>query len=209
MRLYILDTNFFFNLEIKSGFGKNATEIITNFTEVARELKQQKKAEFIMPPRIVDEFLTFVTKDDVYVREFLTVVTIKSPSIGHIQFPGAVFYQLVEEMRDRSYKGLRIAEESVDAAAKKMQGATDLSHIEYQKTVGEIVTKLRERYRQATRFNFLDSVADLDLISLAKELDGTVVSSDEGVLRWGRIFGVTEMPADLFRAHLLSLEAEK
>ena len=205
MQNFILDTNFFFNLEIKSGFGKNATEIITNFTHVAKEARKQKKAEFYMPPRIVDEFLTFVTKEELYVQDFLNVITIKSPAINHIQFPAAIFYQLVDETRDRSYKGLRIAEEQVDAAAKKMQGATDLSHIEYQKTVGEIVTKLRERYRQATRFNFLDSVADLDLITLAKELDGTVISSDEGVLRWGRLFGVKEMPADLFRSSLLSL----
>lgn len=205
MNVYILDTNFFFNMEIKSGFGKNAKEIITNFTALAKEVKGAKKAEFYMPPRIVDEFLTFVTKDDRYVQEFLTVVTIKSPSINHIQFPAAVFYQLVDEIRDRSYKGLRIAEESVDAAGKKMHGATNLSHIDYQKTIGEIVTKLRERYRQATRFNFLDSVADLDCITLACELDGTVVSSDEGVLRWGRLFGVKEMPADLLRSHLLSI----
>lgn len=206
MTRYILDTNFFFNLEIKSGFGKNATEVITNFTELAQKIKKAKKAEFYMPPRILDEFLTFVEKKDAHIEDFLNLVVIKSPDVSQIAFPAAVFYQLVDEIRDRSYKGLRIAEELVDTGAKKMQGATDLSHMEYQKTIGEIVTKLRERYRQATRFNFLDSVADLDVIALARELEGVVVSSDEGVLRWGRIFGVKEVPADLLRSQLMSLD---
>ncbi|OGK49733.1 hypothetical protein A3A56_03960 [Candidatus Roizmanbacteria bacterium RIFCSPLOWO2_01_FULL_40_32] len=74
--------------------------------------------------------------------------------------------------------------------------------MEYQKTMGEVVTKLRERYRQATRFNFLDSVADLDLIVLVRELDAYLVSADEGVIRWGRMFGVKEVAADMLLKRL-------
>lgn len=204
METFILDTNFFFNLEIKSGFGDNPKEIIINFTKISLELKKSKAASFFMPPRVVDELLTFVSKDEGYVNDFLSVVSIKSPHTSKIQFPAAVFYQLVDEIRDRSYRGLRIAEEATDQAGQKMSSAGPLPKMEYQKTIGDIVTKLRERYRQATRFNFLDSVADLDLIVLAKELDGFLVSSDEGVLRWGRIFGIKEVPADLLQKRLQS-----
>jgi hypothetical protein len=46
MENYVVDTNFFFNLEIKSGFGDNPKAIIIRFTEIARKLKAEKKAEF-------------------------------------------------------------------------------------------------------------------------------------------------------------------
>lgn len=205
METYILDTNFFFNMEIKSGFGENSRDVIANFTKLASELKKAKKAEFLMPPRIVDEFLTFVVKDDAYVQDFFTVIQVKSPTTTALEFPAAVFYQLVDEIRDRSYRGLRIAEELVDSAGQTMLGKQELTKMEYQKSIGDVVAKLRERYRQATRFNFLDSVADLDLITLSKEANGFLVSSDEGVLRWGRIFGITELPAWQLQARLHSL----
>ena len=68
--------------------------------------------------------------------------------------------------------------------------------------MGEIIKKFRLRYRQATRFGFLDSTADLDLIVLTKEIDGFLVSTDEGVLLWGKTFGVKIMSALGFRRRL-------
>jgi predicted DNA-binding protein (UPF0278 family) len=44
----------------------------------------------------------------------------------------------------------------------------------------------------------LDSLGDLDIIMLAKELDGTVVSTDEGVMTWARKFGVKEISPSSF-----------
>ena len=79
-----------------------------------------------------------------------------------------------------------------------MQGKTDLSKKDFEISIGEVVKKFRDRYRQATRFGFLDSLADLDIIMLSQELEGTLVSTDEGVLHWGRVFGVKEMPASVF-----------
>ena len=209
MEKYVIDTNFFFNLEIKSGFGKNSKEIIVNLTEIIKKLNPPaggaKKAEFFMPQKIVDEFLSFFDSQPDYVKDFLSQVTIKSPDTSALQFEARVFYKLIEDIRARSYRGLQIAEEEVVKAAEKMMGKEKRSKIEFQKNIGEVIKKLRERYRQATRFGFLDSLADLDLITLTKELDGFLVSSDEGVLKWGRVFGVKEIPADLFYKRLHSL----
>ena len=205
MDSFIIDTNFFFNLEIKSGFGKNPNEIITSLTDMAKKLKKEKKAELFMPASIVDEFKTFMEEGSEIAKELLATVTVKSPNMENIKFPASVFYKLVDESRSRSYRGLQIAEEIADQAGKLMLAKQDLSKIDYQKTIGAVINKLRERYRQATRFNFLDSVADLDLIVMAKELDGSLVSSDEGVIRWGRIFGIKEISPELFRSRLVSL----
>lgn len=204
MEKFVIDTNFFVNLEIKSGFGRNPKEIVINFTNFGKKLKQKDRVEFFMPPKIVEEFLSFFKKED-FVRDFLNIITIKSPEITKLQFPAAVFYQLVNEVRERAYRGLRVAEEAVEKGSRKVVGKTLVNKIEFQKTIGEIIANLREKYRQVTRFNFLDSVADLDLIVLAKEIDGFLVSSDEGVIRWGRVFGIKEMPPSLFQDRLVSL----
>ncbi len=204
MEKFVIDTNFFINLEIKSGFGKNAREVVCSFTEIALSLKQKKKAEFFMPPRIVEELLGFFKNED-FVKDFLKIITIKSPARLDLQFNADVFYTLVDEIRERSYRGLRIAEEAVNHAGHVMAGKTNIDKITFEKTIGESVKILREKYRQATRFNFLDSVADLDLIVLTKEQDAFLVSSDEGVMRWGRQFGVKEIMPHLFKERLVSL----
>lgn len=204
MEKFIIDTNFFINLEIKSTFGKNPKEVIINFTDLANQVKKEKKGEFFMPPKVIDELLSFFNNED-FIKDFLHTISIKSPEIAKLQFSASVFYQLIEEIRERSYRGLRIAEASVEEGAKKLMGQSHLSRQDFQKTIGETIKTLREKYRQATRFNFLDSVADLDLITLTKELDGFLVSSDEGVLRWGRIFGIKEITPGLFRERLFSL----
>lgn len=199
MDSYIIDTNFFFNLEVKTGFGSNAHDVITNFIELAKKLKAEKKVEFFMPASVARETSEFTsnTASEEDIKTLLTYITIKSPDVSKVEFPATIFYTMVDEIRTRSYRGLTVAQEQVEAGAQLMSSKTFENKIEYQKGLGDVITKLRDRYRQATRFNFLDSVADLDLIVLAKELDGYLVSADEGVLRWGRMFGVKEVPAEL------------
>ena len=199
MEKFVIDTNFFFNLEIKTGLGNNPKEIIIEFTRLARQLKTTKKAEFYMPPSIVDELLTFVDKDDEYVKNFLELITIKAPDLNSIQLSANVFYQLVKEARERSYRAMKVAEEIVDQTGNKMMKKAELSKVEYQQQIGELITKLRERYRQATRVKFLDSPADFELIALAKELNGQLITSDEGVLIWGRKIGVSEIIPNLVK----------
>ena len=199
MERFVIDTNFFFNLEIKTGLGNNPREIIIEFTRLARELKSKKRAEFYMPPSIIDELLTFVSQDDDYVKDFLELIIIKAPDLNSIQLSANVFYALVKEARERSYRAMKVAEEVVDAAGKKMLEQSDLSRIDYQKQIGEQITKLRERYRQATRVKFLDSPADFELIALAKEIGGQLITSDEGVLIWGRKIGVSEIIPNLVK----------
>jgi RNA ligase partner protein len=206
MEKFVIDTNFFVNLEIKSGFGNNPKEVIGGFTNLANRLKKENKSEFFMPPRILDEFFGFFENYPAIKKDFSNTITIKSPDVFNLQFPAGVFYQLVDEIRKRTYRGLRIAEEAVEDGARKTTGKK-LNKIEFEKTIGSTIKNLRERHRNATRVNFLDSVADLDLIVLTKQIDGFLISSDEGVLRWGRVFGVKEVPPRLFRERLLSLLA--
>jgi len=158
-----------------------------------------KQAKLYMPPRIVEEFLSFFeNKEQEIVKKLLAEITVKSPTIDSFQFPASVFYALVDDIRNRSYRGLRTGEEEIEQATKSFMNTSALSKMEFQKKVGVHIKGFRDRYRQATRVGFLDSVADLDIIVLAKEIDGTVVSTDEGLLKWSRLFGVKEMSPLVF-----------
>jgi len=203
MDKYILDTNLFFNMGSGLNMGKNTESVVKNMTLLIQKAKINNIATFFMPPRIVDEFLSFFEdKNQLFIKDFLAQIIIKSPDYHKLNISGTVFYDLIEDVRGRSYRGLTISEEEITSAGKLMIGKIEMDKREFQTTIGAVIKKFRERYRQATRLGFIDSVADLDLIILAKEQDGFLVSSDEGVLKWGRRFGAKEMPALFFATRL-------
>lgn len=206
MDKYIVDTNIFFNMAAGINLGKKTEEVVKNITRASKILKNTGKGEVFSPPRVVEEFLSFFEdKEQVFIKEYLASLTIKSPEIDKISIPAAVFYRLLEDIRTRSYRGLNIGEEEINIAGKTMAGAGEMSKKDFEIKIGAVVRAFRDRYRQATRAGFLDSLADLDLILLAKETNGLLVSTDEGVVRWGRAFGVKEMPAPVFGTKMVSL----
>jgi RNA ligase partner protein len=206
MENFILDTNLFFNIGAGLEMGKTTETIVVKLTEIIKKFKKNSKANFYMPPRIVDEFLSFFEKkDQEFIKNFLSVINIKSPNPSNINFSSQIFYRLVEDIRTRSYRGLNIAEEEITRTGEALVGKKFESKKDFQIAIGKFIKNFRDRYRNATRTGFLDSVADLDLIVLSKEIDGFLVTSDEGVLSWGRVFGVKEMPASVFQKRLEDL----
>lgn len=189
------------------GLGSSTEEVVKRTTVIIKTAKKEKEAAFYMPPRIIDEFLSFFEdKKQPFLKEFLSEVVIQSPTTGLVVFSANVFYQLIEDTRKRSYRGLAVAEEEIQNAGRRMSGGQVVGKKEFEIAIGPVVKTFRERYRQATRTGFLDSVADLDLIVLSKELGGYLVTSDEGVVFWGRLFGVKEMPAPVFGAKMKRYE---
>jgi len=206
MESFILDTNLFFNIGAGLEMGKNTEEIVVKLTETIKKLKKNSKANFYMPPRVVDEFLSFFEdKEQGFIKNFLSVVDIKSPNSSGADFSSKIFYQLIEDIRNRSYRGLNIAEEEIIKAGEMTSGKKYESKKDFQIEIGKFIKNFRNRYRNATRTGFLDSVADLDLIVLSKEVNGFLVTGDEGVLSWGRSFGIKEMPASVFQKRLEDL----
>jgi len=181
-------------------FGGTTEMVMQNMTLCGKE------AKLFMPPRIVEEFLSFFeNKEQEVIKRLLAEITVKSPNIDSFQFPASIFYTLVDDIRNRSYRGLRTGEEEIEQAAQSFMGAQSLTKMDFQKKVGVQIKGFRDRYRQATRVGFLDSIADLDIIVLAKELDGIVVSTDEGLLKWSRLFGVKEMSPSVFGEKMRAL----
>jgi len=208
---FILDTNLFFNTESGLNLGQKTEDVVIGLIRLISKLKQGKKADFFMPPKAIEEFLSFFTdKNQSFLQTFISLITIKSPNIQRITLPAGLFYELISDIRARSWRGLQIAEEEMEKAVLGfLPKKIDLKNKkDIQLNLGVYKRNLRERYRHATRFGFLDSVTDLELILLSLELDAYLVSTDEGVVNWGRKFAIKEMPAGLLVKHLDDLLRE-
>ena len=203
MENYVFDTNLFFNMEAGFGLGEKTETVVRSFTKIAINLKEKKVAEFFTSPRVADEFLSFFkNKKQLFIKEFLSVVTIKSPQIANVNLSAAIFYQLIREVKERNKRALKIGEEQLKQLGEAFLKKEISTRRDLAEKSGLIVKNYRQRFRNATRAGFIDSLADFDLILLAKELGAYLITSDEGVIRWGRLFGVREVPAETLSSRL-------
>lgn len=124
------------------------------------------------------------------------IVHIRSPRKFNLLIPGFVLYDFIEEIRKRIDHGLRIAEEHL-----KLAGPNGGNPIPFD----QLVNRLRNRYREALRQGILDSREDVDVILLAYELEGILVTADEGMKKWADKMGIEVMNAKFLRDCLKSL----
>lgn len=169
----VLDTSLFVNPEVKDNFGKKPTSAFCNFLKLAKEVKN---IDFYMPPSIFDELMNFVDKDKIPAK-LLLLIHKKPPRKYELKVPAFFLYELVEDMRKRVDKGLRIAEKG---AREGLEDNKD----------NEAIKRLRHNYRVALRVGTIDSKEDIDLILLAKELDASLVTIDNGVIVWAHKLGI-------------------
>jgi len=109
---------------------------------------------------------------------------------------------LVDDMRDRSDRGLRLAERHVRESFQAPAVSAAPVGGKPIRPDAEAIGRLRESYRRIMREGMLDSKADVDLLLLAYETSGTLVSADQGVLDWANELGVSILPAEQLPALL-------
>lgn len=182
----VLDTSLFVNPEIRVDFGKTPTEAIEGFLFLASQIPT---LEFYMPSSIFRELLNFIDADRVS-GDLIAMLRQKPPSRHELSCPGFLLYELVEDIRERVNKGLRIAEKAVRNTAKQDEK--------------EVLQVLRRNYREALREGIIDSKEDVDLILLAKELDALLVTADNGAIKWAEKLGIRWLLPTKFKAYLLS-----
>lgn len=174
MDKYVLDTSIFSNPGVFTQFAEDFPEAIALFTRLAA----RANAEFYMPWSVYEELQKIKDLGE-SAADFERVVHIRSPRRLDLTVPSELLYEFIEEVRMRIDRGLRIAEESTKRAV--IGGAGD---------IGNAITKLRQRYRDAMRRGIIDSKEDADLLLLAYELDATLVTADEGLKKWADKAGV-------------------
>jgi len=203
MENYVFDTNLFFNMEAGFDLGQKTEMVVRNLTQIIIELRKTHRAEFFTSPRVVEEFLSFFpNKNQTFIKNFISAVTVKSPQVDKINLPARTFYHLIREMRERNRQAMKIGNEQLKKLGEMVFREKVNTKRELMEKSGPIIKNYRQRIRNATRTGFIDSLADFDLILLAKELDAYLVTADEGVRRWGRIFGTKEVLAKTLSARL-------
>lgn len=184
----VLDTSLFVNPEVRNDFGKTPTDALKGFLEIADQIPS---LEFYMPSSIFQELLNFVDPKRIPGR-FLAVLNQKSPSKHELTCPAFLLYELIEDIRERINKGLRISEKAVRSAGKADADER------------EVIQGMRKNYRDALREGIIDSKEDVDLILLAKELDALLVTVDYGAIKWAEKLGVRWLLPNKFKDYLLS-----
>jgi RNA-free ribonuclease P len=168
----IIDTSIFTNPDVYQSFGASSTEALHTFLDIVGKLDGPA---FYMPPTIYQELLNFVEIDQIPV-EFQIRIFQKPPKRYEMSVPAFLLYELIEDVRHRIDKGLRVAEEAVREVSSETEPGT--------------IANLRKKYRMALREGIIDSKEDVDLILLAKEMDGILISADTGIVKWADKLGI-------------------
>lgn len=182
----VLDTSLFVNPDVRTSLGNNPTEALETFLFLAAQIHV---LDFYMPPSIFEELLHFVERDKIP-SDLLLILHQKPPKKHELKTPAFLLYELIEDIRDRVNKGLRIAEKAIRSAESKK--------------IDEIIQDMRRKYREALREGIIDSKEDVDLLLLALELDALLITADQGVIKWAEKLGIKWLFPEKFREYLMS-----
>ena len=134
MDCFVLDTSLFTNPDVYGQFGPDTQQAIAAFLKSAK----RTALKFYIPTSVYEELRKM--KDlSALAGDFEAGVIVRSPRKYNLMVPSELVYELIDEVRHRIDRGLRIAEELTKLAGAGSK-ATD---------VGPLITKLRERYRAA------------------------------------------------------------
>lgn len=185
----IIDTSIFTNPDVYQTFGKDPTDALRTFLEIISKLEGPS---FYMPQTIYEELLTFVEIEDIHI-DLQMLIHQKPPKRYELTVPAFLLYELIEDVRQRIDKGLRVAETAVREASPD--------------TEPEAIANLRKKYRIALREGIIDSKEDVDLILLAKEMEGILMTADTGIVKWADKLGIRYIDPRLLRSILDKLAA--
>lgn len=157
-----------------------------------------------MPPVTYKEFSDYMARyecpEEVMVKAETWIVK-KTPNRYDTQIPSEIFFEYVQDMRERMNKGMKTSETAIWEAAVESMVMTsrgeEKSKVEME-IIGKAIKDFRKKYRAALRKGTLDSAPDLDVLLLAKELGAGVVAADDGIRVWAERLGLRFLNANSF-----------
>ena len=176
---FVLDTSAF------TGLNKTKKETEKHILDLIKLISKAKKANVTcyIPPLVWEELHGLLIGKKIAKKHINTLdawLVQKSPSRMELLVPAEFVYEYVGEVRTRINKGLREAEKAVLEVCKNKGDRKDAI----------VIKDLRNKYRTKMRQGMLDSIEDLDVLMLAKELKAGVVSADQGIKCWSKKWGI-------------------
>ncbi len=175
MRL-VIDTSVFVNPESQRFFGTDAEQAVKGFLDICRK----SSLELFMPVSIFRELSNFV-QSEVLIR-FRRQSVVRAPDLYNIQVPAVILHSFIGDLRKRVNQGLRVAEKAMERS----------------NIPADNLRWLREHYRTALRTGIIDSVEDLEVVLLAKEVTASVLSVDQGINSMAESLGIEVFSASEF-----------
>lgn len=191
-RQLVLDTSLFVNPASSTAFGTSPTEAFIGFL---RRASETSGVDYLMPPSVYSELMHFA-EEPAIPKDLAVVVRQQAPKRNETKVPGIFIYKLVESMRDRMDRALRLAERTVRDALMETPPPVPVPGEKGPRADAEWIGRLRETYRRIMREGMLDSRPDVDLLLLSYETGATLVSADLGVVEWASELGVETLPHD-------------
>jgi hypothetical protein len=196
----VLDTSLFVTEEIREGDEDLEASVLRLLDRIA-EARSTLNVSCYMPPSIHRELTTMLESrgvDDTVFDKLNTWVIRKSPSRLEVMGPAELVYRFVQEVSDRVDRGLRVSEKAVRRAQESSK--EPLEDHDHKTQLDQVISDLRDEYRQTLRQGVLDSKEDFDLLLLARELDAGVGTEDTGIIGWADDFGLRYMRGREFPA---------
>ena len=181
---FVLDTSLFLANQVRED-GDNLDDAV----ERLLDSMDDSGLEFYMPPTTFEELMDILegSVEPENMKELKAVITRQSPSRYEVDIPGEMLYKFIGEMRERVDKGLRLSEKAV---RKDLDEIDEPEHEHYSKT-DVVVSNLRDNYKEKMRKGTIDSKEDIDLLLLAREIEASIVTEDQGVINWCEDLGVS------------------
>jgi hypothetical protein len=169
----VVDTSIFISPDSQQLFGSDAGAAISGFLQHVRT----RGMEVYVPLSIYRELSTFVHQEHLYLLHRHAVV--RAPDLYNLQVPAAIFHTFVRDLRQRVNKGLNIAEKAIKSD-----------------NIPENVRWVRQHYREALRSGIVDSVEDLEVVLLAKEVGAIILTHDQGIANMAEELGIEVFGAE-------------
>ncbi len=208
---FVLDTSALTDTQMRELEGGTLCTAMGGILDIIAEARLHLGISCYIPfPSVYNELREFAKSngcDEELLAKIDTWLVKKTPDRYEVKIPAKIFYDYVDFMRGRINKGMDVAEEAIWAGATECLFRTTKARTRYEiepeierHVIGEIISKFRDKYRNALRYGILDSAPDIDVLLLAKELDAAVVASDMGIQKWAEQLGLRFVNARSFPA---------
>ncbi|EFI34651.1 Protein of unknown function UPF0278 [Desulfonatronospira thiodismutans ASO3-1] len=154
----VLDTSILTNPESRQYFGEDLPSAIKKICFLVQECG----FELYIPSSVFKELSNFVPAKELTGLRILAVV--RNPDLYNLQVPAAIFHAFIHKLRQRVNKGLQVAEKAIE-----------------RDNLPENIRWVRQHYREALRSGILDSTEDLEVVLMAREVQGLVLTEDQGI----------------------------